>query len=369
MSGEPELTNVTSGPSRAAALDALPDRAARNPFYRYLMHLGLPVTFSVIVHVGILLFLGMKTFAVTTRAPVEVGEYEASLTESMAEKMKDAFQWADAEVLPAPDDMTPEPSFDSLTSLRDVPDFDARDLAAGAGATGVGDGSGLGIGDGALTLLGTGSGAGEAGTGGLGSGLGGGGARIGQAGIWDLNIHANKIVYVVDFSGSIVTVVDSLKRELKRSIGRLKPSQSFTVIIFYTAGGGVDESVRTESFKPKLEPAVDSTRREFFEWIDKRAPRGKTEPLEAMKRALSLGPEAVFLVSDGAFDDSLVGEISRVNSEGRAKIHCLVFDDQLLGDTSGLAPKETEGSRRLQRIAEANKGKTKIVTGKDLAGR
>ena len=183
MSGEPELTNVTSGPSRAAALDALPDRAARNPFYRYLMHLGLPVTFSVIVHVGILLFLGMKTFAVTTRAPVEVGEYEASLTESMAEKMKDAFQWADAEVLPAPDDMTPEPSFDSLTSLRDVPDFDARDLAAGAGATGVGDGSGLGIGDGALTLLGTGSGAGEAGTGGLGSGLGGGGARIGQAGI------------------------------------------------------------------------------------------------------------------------------------------------------------------------------------------
>jgi len=366
MSNEPEVTGV--GPKRPAAVvrETVADREVRNPFYRYLVHLGLPVSFSIAIHVFVIGFLALKTFDVITRRPIEVGEYEASLTESADDQMDSAFQWRDEAEMETPDEAPLEDALDSLTSFQDMSDVDLSDLTgsdAGEGTgDGVGAGSGLGIGDGTLSLLGTGSGAGEAGSGGFGSGLGGGGARIGRAGIWNLTIRANKIAYVVDFSGSILVAKDDLKRELKRSVGRLKPSQSFNVIIFYEEY----DKVKTDSFKSKLEPAIEDIRREFFQWIDRKAPKGGTEPLQAMKRAIALSPEAIFFFSDGYFDDSVVAEITRANRGARARIYCLVFDEVLLEDTSGL-PRETEGARRLKQVAEANNGQVKVVTGADLA--
>jgi hypothetical protein len=364
MSSEPEASRPAPGAVPPAPVDTLVDRAARNPFYRYLMYFGLPLSVSLLVHVGLLAFLALKTFTVLSRPMIEVGEYNAGLTESLADRMKDAFQWSDAAAPDTPEESQPDQSFDSLTNLPDVPDTNLRELRPPDAGSGLGTGDGLGIGDGALTLLGTGGGAGEPGTGGFGSGLGSG-AGLGQAGLWGLKIRANKIVYVVDFSGSIMVAADALKRELRRSVGELQPTQSFDVIIFYTTGGGVDEHNRTESFKPQLEPAIEPTRREFFDWIKKKAPRGETQPLEAIQRALALHPDAIFFHSDGYFDDAIVGEIERANRKQRAKIHCIVFDDILLQDTSGL-PRDTEGSRRLQKIADANGGKLQIVTGKDL---
>jgi hypothetical protein len=120
-------------------------------------------------------------------------------------------------------------------------------------------------------------------------------------------------------------------------------------------------------FKPKLEPASDDVRREFFEWIGKKAQQGDTEPLPAVKRALEMRPDVIFFLSDGLFDESVVGKIKEANNVARAKIYCLVFDEFYLYDTSGLPPKDREGSLRLKRIAEANGGKTTIVTGKDLS--
>lgn len=368
MSAQPQPLDTETTGRATPPIDTLPDREARNPYFRWLLHLGLPLTLSLAVHLALVLLVGLKTFQVLSRPAGDIGEYEATLTESLADRMRDAFEWSSASALETPDDLTPEPDFDSLTNLPAVSDADLRtstsdDLGAGTGA-----GDGLGLGDGALALLGTGSGAGEAGSGGFGAGLGGGGSRLGQAGLWDLTIRANRVAYVIDYSGSIITIVDDLKRELKRSIGRLKPAQSFAVILFYTSGGGVDEKVRTEAFRPKLEPATDDVRREFFTWIDRKAPQGQTEPLQAVKQALALGPEAVFFFSDGLFDDNYVAEIEKANAKARARIYCLLFDDLLIRDTSGL-PAESEGSRRLRKIAEASGGKLKIVTGKDLAGK
>ncbi len=254
-------------------------------------------------------------------------------------------------------------SADRTNSLLDEDSFDVAELDS------IGDGHGAGtgtdFGEGALTLLGTGAGARAAGAGGFGGGFGDG-SGVGKAGIWNLRVRANKIAYVVDFSGSIIVAVDDLKRELKRSIGRLKPTQSFSVVIFYSTGGGRDEQFRTESFRPQLQAATADIRRKFFTWIDRQAPRGQTEPLAAVKRALSHEPDVVFLFSDGYFDDSLVDSIKQANDKTRARIYCVVFDEILLQDTSGL-PRETEGARRLRRVAEGNHGKVKIVTGNDLA--
>jgi hypothetical protein len=365
MHGEPEVAGATRGLVAAAEREAPPDREVRNPFFRYLVHLGLPLSISLAVHLGVIGFLALKTFSVLTRPGTDVGQWEGTVVE--AADFGKAFQWTDDNVLPTPVEVSSDTSLESLTPLPTVSDFGLRDLEKPAGGSSAGEGTGLGLGDGSLSLIGTGSGAGETGTGGFGSGLGVGGSQLGRAGIWDLNIRANKVVYVVDFSGSIIVAVDDLKRELKRSIGRLKPSQSFDVIVFYSSGGGSDEKVRTESFKPKLEPADEATRREFFTWIDRKAPMGVTEPLQAIKRALALQPEAIFFFSDGYFDDALIDEIARANRPSQTRIYCLVFDEILLQDTSGLPRRETEGVRRLTRIAEGNRGQIKIVTGKDLA--
>lgn len=332
-----------------------------------LWQIGLPLGLSLLIHVGGLGFLAFKTFDVIARDGHAVTAYEASLTERVDEDTP-VLDWTSDGPLDPPLDMPLEPPPTAVAEI-DLPPLAAPRFGDPTGTPdggpGLGDGAGLGLGDGALSVLGTGSGAGRTGAGGLGGGGVGAGATPGQAGIWNLRVRANRIVYVVDFSGSIIVAVDELKRELKRSISRLQSDQDFNVVIFYSTGAGPDEQVRTEAFRPQLEPADEPTRRAFFEWIDRKQPRGATEPLQAMRRALALAPDAVFFFSDGYFEDSLVEALTEANRETRASIHCLVFDELLLQDMSDL-PRETEGARRLKRIAEANRGRVQVVTGRDL---
>ncbi|MBU0639629.1 MAG: hypothetical protein KKB50_12245 [Planctomycetes bacterium] len=344
--------------------EALSDRERRNPFYGWLMHLGLPMGISLMVHVALFSIMGFKTWQVLAQREIEVGEYEAGITEDLAAKLGGAFQWPGEEVLETPQAET-SASLDSLSDLRDLSNLDVSDFESTDDLDDSGGGFGIGEG-GRGGILGLGGGAGEAGSGGFGSGFGSR-QRIGHAGVWNLRVAANKIAYVIDFSGSIIVAVDDLKRELKRSIGRLKPSQAFEVTIFYSTGTADRERFKTESFGSQLQPAQTEVKRRFFEWIDHKPPMGRTEPVQAIKRAIQLDPDVIFFFSDGYFDDAYVDEITRANRAARAKIHCLVFDEILLQDTSGL-PRMTDGARRLQRVAEQNGGQTKVVTGLDLQG-
>lgn len=349
--------------AETAATGSLPDRESRSRLLRWLVHLGLPISLSIVLHLGIVGFLAVKSIRVLARSSAEIGEWQGTVVE--APDYDQAYQWSEAP-LPVSPDPVPRPApRDEFPALPRPEDLALRDLQGLPAVAGGNDGEGPGLGAGRLSLLGTGRGAERPGMGGLGTGLGGR-TPPEQAGVWNLNVPASKIIYVVDFSGSIIVVVDELRRELKRSIGRLKPAQSFTVILFYSAGGGADEQIRTESFRPMLEPAKEAVRREFFAWIEQKVPRGMTEPLDAMRRALALEPDAIFFFSDGFFDDAVVEEIRRANWQGRTRIHCVVFDELLLADGSDLPPRETDGARRLRQVAEANGGEVKIVTRDDL---
>ena len=356
---------LSTGPTPRGVFEAPPDRERRNAFYRWLVHLGLPFGLSLVIHAGVLTWAALYTFAVRGHASVEIGDYEAGLVESPEDRVGDAFRWGEQVLLETPEVPPLETvDFADFSRVPTVTDLALEETARGTG-TGDGEDVGLGLGEGRFGLLGTGGGAGEAGSGAFGSGLGGRGGGLGQAGVWDVRIRANKIVYVVDFSGSIIVAVDDLKRELKRSVGQLKPVQSFNVIVFYSEGTGGAGRFKSESFAPALRPVTADARREFFEWLDRKTPRGETEPLPSMKRALALRPEAIFFFSDGYFDEAVVEEVARANRGAGAKIICFVFDEILLGDASGL-PRETDGARRLRKIAEQNRGQVKIVTGKDL---
>jgi hypothetical protein len=319
---------------------------------------------SLAIHLALVALLALHTGRVFSGG--QFGEYEIGLREARPKLPPGTFIWpgeavteaSDAENIRSMDNFRiPE-----IQPLRGIASNDpkASDVASDTGGFGLGD-------SGRSGLLGLGTGAGEGGGAGLSGGFGEG-TGIGNASIWDLRIAGNRFAYVIDFSGSIVVVVDELKRELKRSIGQLEGRQTFNVILFYSTSAGSRERFATESFAPALQPANVEAKRKLFEWLDRKAPMGSTDPLPAMKRALALNPQAVFFFSDGYFDDKVVDEIAKGNRNVQAQIHCVVFDEILLQNVAGI-PQMSDGARRLKRIADASGGKFKIVTGLDLKRR
>ncbi len=337
--------------------DTLPDREARNPYLRFVLHLGAPLSVSLVIHALVLSATGLVTFAAFTR-PTGLAEYEAGIRPI---DVSGEFRFGASEALttPAPDELSLDDLLLTQVNPTDIRFDDVSpDASFNAGDLGIGAGTGGG-------LLGTGSGAGEAGTGGFGSGFGGR-PTMPTAGVWNLNVAANRVVYVVDFSGSIITVVEDLKRELKRSVGRLNRSQSFNVILFYGKGRSF-----TESFQADLTPATGDAKQRFISWIDERGPEGGTNPLPAVERALRQSPEAIFFFSDGLFDEELVDRITAANRRTEAQFVCLLFDDQVFADVSGLPQAINQQAQRLKRLAERNTGRAdsaafKIVTLQDL---
>ena len=156
-------------------------------------------------------------------------------------------------------------------------------------------------------------------------------------------------VYVVDCSGSMIDD-DRMPRatiELRRSVFALREPQRFEVIFYNSEsipmpGGPIPRSATLQA-KNQL--------RSFLQLID---PDGGTDPRPAMKQALSLRPDAVFLLSDGAFPDGTVAELTRLNKH-KVPIHCVDLTGGLAGD-------------HLKRIAAANGGQYASRMG-DLQGR
>jgi hypothetical protein len=363
--------DAEAGAPRPIWRQLLVEREVNNPYLRTLLHLAIPVAASLVLHALVVALLGLKEFTIPGPPGAPVGEYEAGLVESLGDMTARAFDWSATDPLSELAADEPQEPYASLAPL-DAPSDSLGELDIGDDALdpgpGAGDELGLGLGEGALSILGTGAGGlAETGAGGLGAGGLGGGGLAGMAGMWGLRFPTNRIVYVVDFSGSVTAVVDQIRRELKRSIAGLKPTQEFNVIIFFTTGGGQDEKIRTEAFQSEsLAAATPENRRRFAEWIDRWAPMGYTKPVEALRRAIALQPDVILFHSDGNFEDREAQQINDLNRATRIKIFSLVFDELLLGDASGLPPQANEGVRRMRRIAESNGGQMRIVTAGDL---
>lgn len=334
------------------------DRESTNPYLRWLVHLGAPLTVSLVLHAMLFGALALKTWTwLEARGP---GEYEVGLTDAA-----DAFgelRWPGEALEKLDASVTPETDpfrFSDLVDLNQIAQqFSENPAPVSEGGFGIGE-------SGRAGLIGVGGGVSDSGGGGgLGSGFGLG-SGLGSAGVWNLNVTGTSFVYVIDFSGSIIVAVDELKRELRRSIGNLSGKQTFNVFVFYSVGDHASDRLVTESFATGLQPATPETKRRFFSWIESKTPQGSTEPLQALKRALAIKPDAVFFFSDGYFDEKVVNEVAQSNRKVGAQIHSLVFDEVLLQETTDIG-RLTDGARRLKRISDASHGKFKVVTGADL---
>ena len=154
--------------------------------------------------------------------------------------------------------------------------------------------------------------------------------------------RGQRIIYVIDRSGSMADSFDFLRKELKRSISELHHAQKFHVILFND--GFVEMSTE------RLVPAIGVNKRRCFQFLDQIHPGGMTDPIPAMKQAFRKNPDLIFFLTDGEFSDALLGELRTWNRKEKVKIFTLAYV-------------YASGSKLLKRIAAEHGGTYTFVDG------
>jgi hypothetical protein len=183
--------------------------------------------------------------------------------------------------------------------------------------------------------------------GGLLSGGGGsGGGLEGGATFFGTTAPGTRFVYVVDASRSMAgTRFRKAKRELFRSVSNLREDQQYYVIFF-----GLD-AYPMYFPQPWPEPvaSVPQTWRRLHRWMGYVDPQTQpaTNGKSAMMLALALEPDAIYLLSDGAFTDDTVAALLAMD-RNEIPIHTIAFG--------------TENARAdLERIADEHQGAYRFV--------
>jgi hypothetical protein len=158
-------------------------------------------------------------------------------------------------------------------------------------------------------------------------GAGGGGVpQEGAATFFGTTVAGTRFVYVVDASRSMVGGrFRKATRELSRSVCNLRPDQQYYVIFF-----GLDcYPMYFPQPCPSLVPSMPETWRRLHQWMRNVDPRtqGATNGRSAMLLALALEPDAVYLLSDGAFTDDTVVSLLALEPNS-IPIHTIAFGSE-----------------------------------------
>jgi hypothetical protein len=130
--------------------------------------------------------------------------------------------------------------------------------------------------------------------------------------------QANRIVYLLDASGSMRLRFPIVVNELMRSLDRLHEEQQFLVVLFQDDEALTPTLVRD---RPRLlEPSVDN-RNAIARWLDTVVAQGTSNPLAALQLVARLKPDTIFLLSNnitgaGQYEisqASLLAELDRLN--------------------------------------------------------
>lgn len=170
--------------------------------------------------------------------------------------------------------------------------------------------------------------------------------------------HADRIVYIVDASGSLTAELPFVIAELKRSISELKPTHQFAVVFFQN-----DQAI--EAPPHGLKPATPTIKKAVQDWISIESghivPQGRTNPIAAIQRALRYQPQLIFILSDnitgsGRYEvdrDALIDMLNEANRDRRITINTIQF----------LYP---DALNTLQEIAAAHDGVFRFIRETDL---
>ena len=171
---------------------------------------------------------------------------------------------------------------------------------------------------------------------------GAGGEGAGGASFFGLEAAGRKFVFIVDRSGSMTGVkLDAAKAELIRAVRALPRGTQFCTVFFNTTHTAMPSN--------ELARATESNKRAHFAWVSEVRAGGNTNPGSALKLALSLKPDVIWLLSDGIFDDAAADAINHLNAGRKTQIHTIAFYSR-------------RGEAVLRRIAAENRGRYRFVS-------
>ena len=205
------------------------------------------------------------------------------------------------------------------------------------------------------------TGAGKAGSGDSGGGPAapygtpGGGTGPGfKSSFYGTGGNANRIVYIIDHSGSMMDNFDYLKVETKRSVNQLVPLQFFSVIM-------VSDTASVIGI-PQLQRATDDKKREFIAKLDDYVAEGQNDDLlppfqEAFEKAFAMRPQLIYFLTDGHFDPRLADVVQKLNVQHKVHINTLAFVNH-----------EASYEDQLQGLANKHGGVYKFISERDAQG-
>ncbi|MFG0285776.1 MAG: hypothetical protein ACF8R7_15275 [Phycisphaerales bacterium JB039] len=164
--------------------------------------------------------------------------------------------------------------------------------------------------------------------------------------------QADSVVYVVDASGAMITSLPMVIEELQRSIGALKPTQRFQIVLFRNRPAGAALEVFSDGAgRPALMRATERNKAAAFQWLASVRPLGASNPLDGLRRGLEFRPDVIFLLSRsivrsgegaawGRGREAILDELDRLNplsdpaaGQRRVQIKTIQFIDP---DPSGV---------------------------------
>lgn len=165
----------------------------------------------------------------------------------------------------------------------------------------------------------------------------------------------NHFVYLVDSSGSMGDGFDSARQALLQSVDLLTPDQRFYVV-FFDADSDYMRLTDPNVDEPRSVFATPENKAALKRWAMRISKDTGRAPYDALRFALTLKPDVIFLLSDGEFpqgiEDLLIEENVITNLFGDSKpvsiVHTIAYFSE-------------EGESRMRRIAKQNQGQYRYV--------
>lgn len=162
-----------------------------------------------------------------------------------------------------------------------------------------------------------------------------------KTGFFGIHPEGTRFIYVVDCSNSMnapheeaKTRFQRLKLELLKSIGGLREDMQFYVIFFSSEAFPMPAT--------EMQFASPQNKQLYLHWVAKARAFGGTDPANALKHALKLRPDVIYLLTDGDFDEKFGKRLDKINKH-RVAIHTFGFGDKA-------------ADKLLRHIAENNRG-------------
>jgi len=155
-------------------------------------------------------------------------------------------------------------------------------------------------------------------------------------------IVEKNVVVLIDTSGSMVSSMDELKRELAALVWDQIRHQAtkFNLIRFAS---------EVVSWKPSLTSTSDDSCQDAVEWVSDFEANGSTSTLSALQLAFEDSEvQGIYLLTDGKPDNSttmVLREVAKLNSGRNVRVHCISFncDDSVANKFLQLLASQTGG--------------------------